>query len=618
MLLDEIKSSADVKKLSEKELKQLALEIRTFLVESVSKTGGHLASNLGVVELTLALHYVYNLPEDKLIWDVGHQSYVHKLLTGRKDGFSTLRQWGGMAGFPKTTESKYDSFNTGHSSTSISASYGLAKARDLKGESSKVVAIIGDGSMTGGMAFEAMNNAGAADTDMLVVLNDNSMSISKNVGGFAQYLNRLTNREGYYKLKDNVDKTLHKIPFLGDPLYRFLRKIKTKLIYMLVPGGVFRELGFRYYGPVNGHDLKKLITVLERIREKKEPVLLHIYTKKGKGYPFAEKAPGRFHGISSFDPETGNNCKKKNTDFSAVFGETLCDLAEKNKKICGITAAMPEGTGLQEFSKQFPQRFFDVGIAEQHGVTFSAGLAIGGYIPVFAVYSSFLQRAYDQIIHDVAMQKLPVVLGVDRAGVVGEDGETHQGMFDLAFLTQIPNMTVLAPCDFAELRRMLFFAVNLGSPVAIRYPRGGEWGTVEDRTPLSLGKGRLLRKGTDVVLFAIGRMTAVALKTAKILEERGIDTSVVDLRFAKPLDKELILSEAKQVRLAVCMEDGCVSGGICEQAAALLQENGIGIPLLKKAFPDCYIPHGSVNAIFENYKMNETAIADEITEAFKE
>ena len=617
MILDQIKNPSDVKKLNESEIRQLALEIRAFLVECVSRKGGHLASNLGVVELTLALHYVYSLPKDKIIWDVGHQSYVHKLLTGRKEEFEHLRQWGGMAGFPKTSESKYDSFNTGHSSTSISAAYGLAKARDLRGDSSKVIAVIGDGSMTGGMAFEALNNAGATDTDMLVVLNDNSMSISKNVGGFSQYLNRLTNREGYYKLKTGVDRTLHKIPLIGEPLFRFLRKMKNKLNYMLIPGAVFQELGFHYYGPINGHDVQKLITVLNHIKGRKEPALLHVYTKKGKGYTFAENFPGRFHGISSFDPKTGNS-KGKNKDFSAVFGETLCDLAENNKKICAITAAMPEGTGLQKFSTQFPDRFFDVGIAEQHGTTFGAGLAMGGYVPVFAVYSSFLQRAYDQIVHDVALQNLPVVFGVDRAGVVGEDGETHQGMFDLAFLTQIPNMTVLAPSDFSELRRMLSFAVNLGGPVAVRYPRGGEGRAFEDRTPIDLGKGRVLREGNEVALLAIGRMTGIAMETAELLEQKGISASVTDLRFAKPLDEELILKQVKNGTLAVVLEDGCITGGICERVASLLYRAEIQTPLLQKAFPDEFIPHGSVATIFEHYGMNAAAITESVTEALKQ
>ncbi|MBE7042221.1 MAG: 1-deoxy-D-xylulose-5-phosphate synthase [Ruminococcaceae bacterium] len=616
-MLDQIKHPSDVKKLSKAEIRQLALEIRTFLVESVSRTGGHLASNLGVVELTLALHYVYSLPEDKIIWDVGHQSYVHKLLTGRKAEFEHLRQWGGMAGFPKTSESKYDSFNTGHSSTSISAAYGLAAARDLKGESSKVIAVIGDGSMTGGMAYEALNNVGATNTDMLVILNDNSMSISKNVGGVSQYLNRLTNREGYYKLKTGIDKALHKIPLIGEPLFRGLRKMKNKLNYMLVPGVVFQELGFHYYGPVNGHDFQKLVTVLEHIKGKQEPALLHIYTKKGKGYTFAENSPGRFHGISSFDPLTGEG-KRKGTDFSSVFGETLCDLAEKNNKICAITAAMPEGTGLQKFSKQFPERFFDVGIAEQHAVTFGAGLAMGGYIPVFAVYSSFLQRGYDQIVHDVAIQNLPVVFGIDRAGVVGEDGETHQGMLDLAFLTQIPNLTVLAPADFSELRRMLSFAVNLGGPVAVRYPRGGEYHSYEDKTPVTLGKGRILKEGNEVALFAIGRMVGIAYETAELLEQRGISTSVIDLRFAKPLDESLILNQVNHVKLAVVLEDGCITGGVCEHVASLLYGAGVQTPMLSKAFPDAFIPHGSVDAIFEHYGMNSAAIAESVTEALKE
>ena len=617
MILKEIKTPSDLKKLNDAEIRQLALEIRTFLVESVSRTGGHLASNLGVVELTLALHYVFSLPEDKIIWDVGHQSYVHKLLTGRMKGFSTLRQWGGMAGFPKTSESKYDCFNTGHSSTSISAALGLAKARDLKGEDWRVVAVIGDGSMTGGMAFEALNNVGESDTDLLVVLNDNSMSISRNVGGIAQYLNRLTNREGYFKLKNKLDRMLHQIPIIGVPLFRFLRRLKNKVKYMLVPGTMFRELGLHYYGPVNGHDFQKLTMVLEQIKQRKEPALLHVYTKKGKGYPFAEDAPGRFHGISSFDPKTGN-CKKKNLGFSAVFGEALCELAETNHKICAITAAMPEGTGLTQFAKKYPNRFFDVGIAEQHGATFAAGLAQGGFVPVFAVYSSFLQRAYDQVLHDVAIQNLPVVLAVDRAGVVGEDGETHQGMFDLAFLCHIPNMTVMAPADFSELRRMLSFAVALGSPVAVRYPRGGQECDIVDQTPITLGKARILKTGSQVAMLSLGRMTAVALEAAKILEDHGISVSVTDLRFAKPLDVETVLSQVRHADIAVALEDGCLAGGICQQIAQKMQQEGVATRLLQTAFPDEFLPHGAVSAIFEAYCMNGKAVAREVMEALKQ
>lgn len=617
MILEKINSPSDLKGLSEEEIRRLAKEIRSFLVQSVSRTGGHLASNLGVVELTLALHYVLNLPEDQIVWDVGHQSYVHKLLTGRREGFASLRRYGGMAGFPKRSESPYDCFNTGHSSTSISAALGLAKARDLKGEGHRVVAVIGDGSMTGGMAFEALNNAGAADTDLLVVLNDNSMSISKNVGGLSQYLNRLTNREGYFKLKNRVDRNLHQIPVIGVPVFSFLRRVKNRLKYLLAPGAMFQELGFHYYGPVNGHDFHKLAMVLEQIKDQPGPAVLHVYTKKGKGYSFAEQAPGRFHGISSFDPSTGSCSKQKRQDYSAVFGDALCDLAEKDSRICAITAAMPAGTGLSQFARQFPKRFFDVGIAEQHGATFAAGLAAGGFVPVFAVYSSFLQRAYDQVLHDVAMQNLPVVFGVDRAGVVGEDGETHQGMFDLSFLLHIPNMTVMAPADFSELRRMLSFAVRLGSPVALRYPRGGEERQIEDRTPLALGKARVLREGTDGALFALGRMTAIALSAAELLEREGFSVSVTDLRFAKPLDEEAVLARCKDVSVAAVLEDGVLRGGVCQQIGELLRKAELPVRLLQKAFPDEFIPHGSVAEIFQAYQMDAASVAAEIREALQ-
>lgn len=611
MILEGIETSSDIKKLNAKQIGLLAGEIRSFLLDSVSKTGGHLASNLGVVELTLALHAVFDLPQDKLVWDVGHQCYVHKMLTGRCEKFGSLRQFDGLSGFPKTNESEYDSFNTGHSSTSISAALGLAKARDLSGGDHHVVAVIGDGAMTGGMAYEALNNAAVANTRLIVVLNDNAMSISRNVGGLSDYLNRITNREGYFKMKDQIDRTLHRIPGVGHKLFLALRSFKNWIKYLFVPDKLFTELGFKYFGPIDGHDFRKVSLVLQQAKTRNEPVLVHVCTKKGKGYQYAESNPDSFHGIAKFDLETGRTIQLgKKESYSSMFGDYLCKLAEDYDKICAITAAMPCGTGLERFSKRYPKRFFDVGIAEQHAVTFAAGLAAGGYVPVVAVYSSFLQRAYDQILHDVALQNLHVVFAIDRAGIVGEDGETHQGLYDMAFLSSIPNMTVLAAADYTELKRMMDFAVTCRGPVAIRYPRGRAEGILSEGGPVEMGKGRLLYDGKDVVLLAVGRMTGVAVKARELLRKRGISAAVADLRFAKPLDEKLILQMAQKTGFVVSLEDGACCGGVGERIAALLRD--LSCRILIKSFPDEFVCQGKTTILFQKYRMDAESIAQEI------
>lgn len=611
MILEGIETSSDIKKLNAKQIGLLAGEIRSFLLDSVSKTGGHLASNLGVVELTLALHAVFDLPQDKLVWDVGHQCYVHKMLTGRCEKFGSLRQFDGLSGFPKTNESEYDSFNTGHSSTSISAALGLAKARDLSGGDHHVVAVIGDGAMTGGMAYEALNNAAVANTRLIVVLNDNAMSISRNVGGLSDYLNRITNREGYFKMKDQIDRTLHRIPGVGHKLFLALRSFKNWIKYLFVPDKLFTELGFKYFGPIDGHDFRKVSLVLQQAKTRNEPVLVHVCTKKGKGYQYAESNPDSFHGIAKFDLETGRTIQLgKKESYSSMFGDYLCKLAEDYDKICAITAAMPCGTGLERFSKRYPKRFFDVGIAEQHAVTFAAGLAAGGYVPVVAVYSSFLQRAYDQILHDVALQNLHVVFAIDRAGIVGEDGETHQGLYDMAFLSSIPNMTVLAAADYTELKRMMDFAVTCRGPVAIRYPRGRAEGILSEGGPVEMGKGRLLYDGKDVVLLAVGRMTGVAVKAQELLRKRGISAAVADLRFAKPLDEKLILQMAQKTGFVVSLEDGACCGGVGERIAALLRD--LSCRILIKSFPDEFVCQGKTTILFQKYRMDAESIAQEI------
>lgn len=600
MILDRINSPSDLKKLNRQEIDVLASEIRSFLINSVADTGGHLASNLGAVELTLALHTVFDCPKDKFIWDVGHQAYVHKIITGRKDKFDTLRKFGGLSGFPKGAESDCDAFDTGHSSTSVSAALGLCHARDLKHENYDVIAVIGDGSMTGGEAYEALNNAG--NTKVIVVLNDNNMSIAKNVGNLSKYLSRLTNREGYYKLKNRVESRLNRSD-AGKVFYRALRYVKNKLRNLFFSGMFFTELGFKYYGPIDGHDFDKLTLALNQAKQKNRPCLIHVCTKKGKGYKFAEEFPAKFHGVSGFDVNTGSCVGGKKT-YSSVFGETLTEMAQKNDKICAVTAAMPDGTGLLEFANRFPERFFDVGIAEEHAVTFSAGLAKGGMMPYFAVYSTFLQRGYDQIIHDAALTNLHVCFCIDRAGLVGADGETHQGLFDLNYMKSVPNMTVMAPSDFAELKKMLLFSEKIGGPVSVRYPRGGEEMKFPD-TLLELGRGRVLKDGSDCVIFAIGKMTAKAVRTAEILEKSGVSAAVCDMRFLKPFDDELVRRMNRKI--VVSVEDGCIFGGLSEEIERVLCKK-----IIVKAFPDEFISHGDDDTLFKKYRLDEASIAEDV------
>lgn len=600
MILENVNTPSDLKKLNRAEIDVLASEIRNFLINSVADTGGHLASNLGVVELTLAMHTVFDCPNDKFIWDVGHQAYVHKILTGRRDRFDSLRKFGGLSGFPKSGESECDAFDTGHSSTSVSAALGLCRARDLKGENFEVVAVIGDGSMTGGEAYEALNNA--EGTKIIVILNDNNMSISENVGNLSRYLCKITNREGYYKFKNRVESKLNRSK-LGRAVFRKLRYVKNKIRNLFFSGSLFTQLGFKYYGPIDGHDFDKLTTVLRQAKSKNSPCLIHVCTKKGKGYKYAEEFPSKFHGVSGFDVSTGS-CGESKKTYSSVFGETLLEMAEKNKNICAITAAMPDGTGLLPFAKKFPERFFDVGIAEEHAVTFSAGLAKGGMSPYFAVYSTFLQRGYDQILHDAALQNLHVCFCIDRAGLVGADGETHQGLYDLCYMKSIPNMTVMAPSDFSELKKMLLLSEKIEGPVSIRYPRGKEIMAFED-TPLTFGKGRVLKNGEDCVIFAIGKMVANAYRAAQELDKAGVSTAVCDMRFLKPFDDCLVRSMDRKI--VVSIEDGCGYGGLSEEIERVLCKN-----IIVKAFPDEFITHGDDESLFKKYRLDEASIVEDV------
>ncbi len=605
-LIDKINSPADLKKLGMNELKEYVQEARRFLIDSVSKTGGHLASSLGVAELIVALHYVFDLPKDKIIWDVGHQSYVHKLITGRKQGFKTLRKFGGMAGFPKTGESEYDFFNTGHSSTSISAALGMAHARDLNGDDYSVVAVIGDGALTGGMAYEALSDAGQKNNRLIVILNDNEMSISENVGAVAKHLNNMRSAWLYNLLRDKGDRFLSaKSPMLR----RVIKRIKNTVKYAFMNYNIFEALGFRYLGPYDGHNINELVKILSRVREIDDNVLLHVITKKGKGYSPAERQPQNFHGVGEFEIETGS-IPEKSKDYSAVFGDVLCDIAEKNKNVVAVTAAMPSGTGLTEFALKYPDRFFDVGIAEQHAVTMAAGMAISGYIPVFAVYSSFLQRAYDQLLHDVALQNLHVVLAVDRAGVVGEDGETHQGIYDLSYLTQMPGMTVIAPSCFSELEKAMNFAVSeISGPVAVRYPRGIQSDDITYKTPYEYGKGEILTKGEDVLIIAAGRMVSAALQTAEILKKDNITSTVIDVRFVKPIDKQLLCDNIKKI--IVTIEDNITEGGLGSAVREALETE-----LLSFGFNNEPVCHGGINEIFEKYRLTPECMAEKIKEKY--
>lgn len=607
----------DLKNMTERDLELLSYEIRDFLIDKVSKTGGHLASNLGVVELSIALHRVFESPKDKIIWDVGHQSYVHKILTGRSAEFDGLRQLNGISGFPKRKESIHDMFDTGHSSTSISAAMGYAAARDLQGENYAVTAVIGDGALTGGMAYEALNNAGSSKSKMIVILNDNEMSIAKNTGGMSQHLAKLRASQTYLDLKKQLKKTLKGIPAVGEGLYSGFEHIRDSVKYALVPGAIFEELGFKYFGPVDGHNLHDLIEVLTYTSQMDDPVLIHIITKKGKGYRNAEANPGKFHGVGAFDPTTGNALStSKSITYSEAFGNKLVQLAEENPKIVAISAAMIEGTGLTKFAKKYPQRIFDAGIAEAHAVTFAAGLAANGLQPVVAVYSTFLQRAYDQIVIDVCMQNLPVVFAIDRAGNVGADGQSHHGNFDLSYLQHIPNLTIMAPKDGIELKAMLEYALNLKAPCAIRYPRGSAENSAGTEYFLPVdGHCESLCQGKDVEILALGKMVPVAMEVTEKLKEQGISAGLTNLRFVKPLDREYIISKAKAANALVTLEDNALEGGVGKRIAALLQEEGLeGVKVLTLGWPDQFIQQGSVDELFALYGLDASGITERVRE----
>ena len=610
MILEKVNYPEDLKPLSFKDKEILAEEIREKILDTVSETGGHLASNLGVVELTIALHSVFNTPLDKIIWDVGHQSYVHKILTGRKNKLSTLRKMDGIAGFPKSCESVYDNFNTGHSSTSISVGLGIARARDIKGENNKVIAVIGDGALTGGMALEALNDVGSSNTNMIVILNDNEMSISKNVGGISMMLSKLRTKSVYVNTSVKGKKVIGKIPVVGKKIVKLVQRTKRGIKQLVIPKMYFEDIGFRYLGPVDGHNLEKLEDILKISKEQEGPILIHVLTKKGKGYKPAENNPDKFHSTSKFNKETGEKQSKGKKDYSKVFGEKLVEIAKENKKIVAITAAMADGTGLTEFSKKYPDRFFDVGIAEQHAVGMAAGLAKSGLVPVVPLYSSFIQRAYDQLVHDVAIQDLPVVICADRAGIVGNDGETHQGLLDLSFTNTIPNFNIMAPKDFNELESMLEFAINLKKPVMIRYPRGGETKSFEKSEEITLGKAEVVREGNDIAIIAIGKMVSRAIEVSDKLSENGIEATVINARFLKPLDKDCILKNIKGKKTVATIEDGTIIGGLGSKVEELIFENKLDINLEKFAYPDEFIKHGSVSEIEEKYGLDVGSIVE--------
>ena len=611
MVLDKIRKENDIKKLDEEQLKELADEIRQFLIEKISRTGGHLASNLGVVELTMALHLTLNFPEDKLIWDVGHQSYTHKLLTGRKDGFDDLRKYGGMSGFPKRKESPCDAFDTGHSSTSISAGLGYVAARELLGEEHSVVSVIGDGSLTGGMAYEALNNASRLKSNFIIVLNDNNMSISENVGGMSKYLNGLRTAQAYTELKKGVEDTLKRIPGRGDRIVSQIRKTKSGIKQLFVPGMFFEGMDITYLGPVDGHDIRKLVKVLREAKRVDHAVLVHVITKKGKGYAPAEENPAKFHGLGPFDIETGEPKEAGGPDsYTQVFSKVLLDIAKRDEKVAAITAAMADGTGLAAFAKRFPQRFFDVGIAEEHAMTFAAGLAAGGMKPVFAVYSSFLQRAYDQALHDVCLQDLPVVIAVDRAGLVGSDGETHQGVFDLSFLTTIPNMTVISPKNRWEMADMLRFAMDFRHPVAIRYPRGAAYeGMRKFRAPIEYGKSEVIYEEEDIAIIFVGHMAELADSVRRSLKATGYNCSLINARFVKPLDEKLLEELAKDHELFVTIEENVITGGFGEQVMDYVSRAALDVQVRNIGISDEYVEHGNVEVLRKEVGLDRDTIA---------
>ena len=610
MILEQIKGPEDLKKLTSEELSQLAEEIRAFLIEKISHTGGHLASNLGVVELTIALFRTFDLPEDKIIWDVGHQSYTHKILSGRRMEFDELRQYGGLSGFPKRKESPYDAFDTGHSSTSISAGLGIAQGRDILGEDYKVVSVIGDGALTGGMAYEALNNAARMKKNFIIILNDNKMSISENVGGMSRYLGGLRTGAGYNDLKKNVADTLERIPVVGGRMIDKIKRTKNSIKQLFIPGMLFENMGITYLGPVDGHNIPALCKVLKEAQKLDHAVLVHVLTKKGKGYEPAEKNPAHFHGVSPFDIKTGKPlAEKKYPTYTDVFSKKLCQLGETHPELVAVTAAMPDGTGVAAFGKKFPDRFFDVGIAEAHAVTSAAGMAAAGLRPVVAVYSSFLQRGYDQILHDVCIQNLPVLFAVDRAGLVGSDGETHQGIFDYSYLTSIPNMSVAAPKNLWELRAMLDFAMDYKAPFAIRYPRGTAYrGLKEFMQPIAYGKGEMIYEEENIALLAVGSMVSTGEHVRAKLKEEGVSCTLANARFVKPFDKELVDRLAKNHRLIVTMEENVLQGGFGLPVTAYIHEHYPQVKVMNIALPDAYVEHGNVSVLRKGLGIDSDSI----------
>ncbi len=614
MFLEYINKANDIKKISKNDYDKLAQEIREFLIDKISVCGGHLASNLGVVELTMALHLSLNLPEDKIIWDVGHQAYTHKILTGRKDEFNKLRTYGGMSGFPKRRESDCDSFDTGHSSTSISAAMGIVSGFELSGNDSTVVAVIGDGALTGGMAFEALNNAAAIKRNFIIILNDNNMSISENVGGVSSYLSEMRAGEKYNDLKAGVVKSLNTIPVVGEKLVTQIKKTKSSIKQLVIPGMLFEDMGITYLGPVDGHNISQMVRIFNEAKTLDHACIIHVLTKKGKGYKLAEKYPSRFHGISPFDKNTGKLLTPKvKRSYTDIFSEKILELARKNDNIVAISAAMPDGTGLKTFSKEFPDRFFDVGIAEEHAVTFAAGLAVAGYRPYVALYSSFLQRAFDQVLHDVCIQDLPVVFAIDRAGLVGGDGETHQGIFDISYFRTIPNMSICAPKNRWELEDLLSFSAIYNGPIAIRYPREDGWeGLSEYREPVRYGKAEEIYREKDIMFFAEGNMVKTAVAVREILKEKGYSVSLVNARFIKPFDQEIVFEYSKNHKLVVTFEDNVLNGGFGEAVGRFVLENDIDMEVINIGVQNRYVEHGSLKDIKKEAGLDNDTILGKI------
>lgn len=615
-ILDKVNSPKDLKKLNLTEKEELANELREYILDVVSKNGGHLASNLGVVELTIALHSVFNSPKDKIVWDVGHQTYVHKILTGRKDLFPTIRKLDGLSGFPKTSESPHDAFNTGHSSTSISVALGMARANTINHENGKVIAVIGDGSLTGGLALEALNDAGNSKSNIIVILNDNEMSISKNIGGMSNLLTKIRLKKSYNKSNDSIKLFVNRIPLIGKSLAKLIHKVKKSIKRAVIPNMYFEDIGFTYLGPIDGHNIKDLESVLKKCSNIKGPILIHVSTKKGKGYKPAEDNPDKFHGVSPFNIETGCSLSPKSPDYSANFGKKLLELASTHKNIVAVTAAMKDGTGLTEFAKKYPRRFFDVGIAEGHACTLVAGMASANLKPIFAVYSSFLQRGYDELIHDIALGNLPVIIAIDRAGMVGSDGDTHQGLFDMSFLSSIPNFTIMAPKNFEEQGLMLDFAVSFNGPIALRYPRGGE-SKIEfpPSKKIEWGKSELITKGDDITIIAIGKMVSRALLVASLLKENNINAEVINARFLKPFDTKTLITSSIKTKKVVTIEDGILRGGLSTTVILSLKDNR-DVKIISFGYNDEFVPSGSVDELEKRYGLDAESIKNQILKEF--